>query len=264
MKVTWSICIAITLIGLIGVEADAQTIKVLTSIKAADIADGDGDDDLNAFYVNEGFASSLFSGAVTDAELTGVDLLVIMLPDDAFAVSEITAMANHLSSGRTILFMGEQENFAPTENGFLNAALSDLGSSMELGTDSLDPGFNDTVLGQILSHPLNDGVNLINYGNVNSLSGVDPGNGLFLDMNLTALWGGVESVGGGSVALLGDVNMVSHIEDTVNNDNHVFFTNIATVSEPVPTVSEWGLMATALLLFTAGTIVFAKRRTLAV
>ncbi len=208
----------------------ATTIMILSSTLAGSIADGDGDDDLNTFYQNEGFSSSIITGTISDPELSNVDLFVAMLPNDGFGTSEITALTNYLATGGRILFMGEQNSFAPTENNFINGALSDLGSSMLLGASSIDSGFNDTSAGQILPHPFNSSVNLVNYGNVNSISGIPPGNELFLAKDLSTPWGGVELVGNGTMIVLADTNMISHIEDTAGNDNHLFFTNI--VPEP--------------------------------
>ena len=85
------------------------------------------------------------------------------------------------------------------------------------------------MAGQVLPHVYNDGVAIVNYGNVGSVLGALPGGELFLASNLVTLWGSVESLGGGTdnVILLADINVISHIEDTFGNDNHVFFRNVA-------------------------------------
>jgi len=229
----------------LSVASDAATIRILSSTLAGTINSADADDDLNTFYQDAGFSSSIFSGAVTSTELSGVDLFIAMLPDDAFSSSEITVMSNFLATSGRILLIGEQHGFAATENGFLNSALASLGSAMSLGSSSIDSGFNNTSAGQISSHPLNSGVGLINYGNVNSVSGIPLGGELFLAKDLTTTWGGIESVGGGSVILLADSNMISNIEDTAGNDNHQFFLNV--VPEPQSTVLI-GLAATCFML----------------
>ena len=206
--------------------SNAATITILSSNRAGDIANGDGDDDLNLFYQNEGFSSSIVTGELNTGNLTDTSLLVAMLPDDAFTGSELTVLSNYLSTGGSILFMGEQEGFAAAQNAFLNSALSALGSSMTIGTTSVDSGFNDTSAGQVLAHPLNATVSLINYGNVNSISGVPTGGELFLAKDLTTVWGGVETIGNGSIVVLADTNMISNIENTAGNDNHAFFVNV--------------------------------------
>lgn len=208
------------------IVSNGAEVAILESTLAGTIADGDGDDDLSEFYQGEGFCSSIVTGVVNEVALASTDLFIVMLPDDPFTASEIASMTNFLSRGKTILFMGEQHGFAAAENVYLNSALSDLGSGMSLGTSSVGSGFDDTGAGQILAHSFNSGVDLVNYGNVNSLSGVPAGGELFLAEDLVTVWGGVESLGGGNVILLADINMISHIRDTDENDNHQFFVNI--------------------------------------
>lgn len=220
------------LANLAGIETQNTSVKVLTSVKAGMIAVGDGDNDLNDFYQAAGISSSLWPNEVTDEALAGAELLVVMTPDDAFTASELSAMSAFLAAGGRILFMGDQDGFAATENLHINAALSAIGSSLSLGTSSLEPGLQDTVSGQILAHPYNTGVALLNYGNVNTVSGVPAAGGLegplFLAKDLTSVWGGVDELGGGgTVILVADLNLLSNLEDEAGNDNHVFFLNIA-------------------------------------
>ena len=213
-----------------GPDAQATTVKILASAKAGTIADADADDDLQAFYAGLGAASSLLTGTVTAGDLVGVDVFVVMLPDDAFTAAELTALADFASNGGTLLLMGEQDGFAAAENAHLNAALSSLGSAMSLDAASLDTaGLQDTVSGQIVAQPgLTDGVLVVNYGNVNSISGVSPSREIFLASDLSSVWGGFEPIANGRIVLLADVNVVSNLEDTVANDNHVFKTGPAT------------------------------------
>jgi len=215
-----------------GAGAHAADIKILTSTSAV-ILNADADDDLNTFYVGLGANSSLHTGAVTAADLSGVDLFVIMVPEDAFSAAEESAIADFLAAGGDLLLRGDQDGFAATENGHLNALLSALGSAMSLGTASLDTmGLQDTAPMQILSQPgLTDGVFVVNYGNVNELLGVAPSRELFLTASLSEVWGGFESLGGsnGRIILLADTNVISNVEDTVANDNHVFFANLANI-----------------------------------
>ena len=236
--------------NLAGVETVATTVRILTSLKAGEISGGDADNDLDAFYRGEGVSSSLWPAEVTPESLDGVELLVVMVPDDAFTAAELLAMGDHLAGGGTILFIGEQDGFAATENGHIDAALSALGSGMSLDSLSLDPGFRDTVPQQILPHPLNDGVLVVNYGNVNATLGVPPGGGLFLASDLSTPWGAVEDLvgGGGRIVLLADLNVISNLEDTGGNDNHVFFLNVVP-SAPVPGLGPvaLGVLAGSLL-----------------
>lgn len=69
-------------------------------------------------------------------------------------------------------------------------------------------------------------------GDTHTTLTVPSGGELFLSSSLLPLWGGVEAVGGGTVILLGDVNMISNVEDTAGNDNHIFFLNLAGAGTP--------------------------------
>jgi hypothetical protein len=207
--------------------AMAETVKILTSVQAGTISGADADDDLAAFYAGFGLDSSLVTGTVTATALVGVDLFVAMLPDDSFSAAEITALDDFVASGGDLLLMGEQHAFAAVENGYLNALLVGVGSAMTLDSSGFDSGFHNTIGAQIVTQPgLTDGVTLINYGNVNSLSGVSPSREIFLASNLTSVWGGFELLGSGRVILLADVNIISNLEDTAGNDNHIFFENL--------------------------------------
>ena len=210
--------------------ADAAVVKILTSVKASAISGADADDDLDFFYQGLGATSSLHTGAIVPADLAGVDLLVIMIPDDAFSPGETTAIADFLSAGGDLLVIGEQNGFAATENVFVNDLLSALGSDLSLGNSSIDSGFHNTVPAQIIAQPgFTDGVVLVNYGNVNAIVGVDPGRKLFLASDLSTVWGAYELFGQSRLVLLADVNVISNLEDTAGNDNHVFFANLVDI-----------------------------------
>ncbi len=246
--------LATVILGLAGLasSANADMVTILRSTRAANIGLTNGaDNDLNSFYVSEGFTSSLFTGAVTDTTLAGASLFVAMLPDDNFAASEITAMNNFLSTGGRIMFMGEQNGFAPAENARINLALFQLGSGLSLGTLSLDTaGLQNTNPAQISDHPLNNGIDLINYGSVNAIVGTS-GSVLFTAKQVAgAAWGRVESLNGGEIVLLADTNMISNIEFPSANDNHVFFANVATaVAVPEPSsLIMFGFAASSFLL----------------
>jgi hypothetical protein len=118
---------------------------------------------LDTFYdgLGGGVSSNFLAGAVTDAALAGVDLFVASVPNSAYTASEITAFSNFLNAGGTLFFIGENANF-PVENGFINAALLALGSSMSIVPNStFDGGFHTTS--NIAAHALTAGVGSINY-----------------------------------------------------------------------------------------------------
>lgn len=229
--------------------SQGASIQVLSSIKGGAIANGDADDDLNTFYNNAGMTSSLTDAEVTFSALVDVDLLVAILPDDPFSNSEIDAMSNYVQNGGRILFIGEQHGFAANENESINRALNGIGSKMSLGTSSVDSGFNNLSSSQIYPHPLTANVDMINYGNVNSIQGIPAGGELFKAKNSNALWGGFETIGSGSIVLLGDSNMISNIENTTTNDNHQFFLNVVTVAAiPSPAAASIGILGLTGLL----------------
>ena len=91
--------------GLGPVAADASTVKVLRSTLAGTIANADADDDLDAFYNGVGATSSLHTGTLTAPDLVGVDLLVLMLPDDAFSPSEIAVIDDFVAAGGELLLI---------------------------------------------------------------------------------------------------------------------------------------------------------------
>jgi len=118
---------------------------------------------MNNFYNSlGGVSSSTFAGNVTAAQLSGVDLFISMTPDNAFTAAEITAMSNLLGGGGSILFMGDNANFAP-QNNRINAAVSALGGSMTILSTSFDSGFHTAVGGQIAVDPFTAGVNTFTY-----------------------------------------------------------------------------------------------------
>ena len=56
--------------------------------------------DVNAFYNTlTGVSSSILTGTVTSASLSGVDLFVSFIPDNDFTGSEILAMSGLLTGG---------------------------------------------------------------------------------------------------------------------------------------------------------------------
>ena len=107
-----------------------------------------------------GVSSSLFSGTITDATLSGVDLFLGILPSNAYTASETSALQNFLGGGGTLFLLGENNGFS-TQNSNINNLLTALGSSMSLGNLSLDTGFHTTT--NIDADPLNTGVSDFTY-----------------------------------------------------------------------------------------------------
>ncbi len=127
--------------------------------------------DVNTFYNSlSGVTSTLISGTVTGAQLAGVNLFVAPIPDDSFTAGEIAAFGTFLSGGGSIFFLGENEAFA-TQNGFINAALTGLGSGMSIVNGFFDSGFHTATGLQIAADPFTAGVNTFTYGAPSPVSG---------------------------------------------------------------------------------------------
>jgi hypothetical protein len=126
---------------------------------------------VNNYYNNlAGVTSTIIAGTVTSAHLTGVDLFVAPLPDDAFTPSEITALSSFLAGGGSIFFTGDHSYFA-TGNAAVNNALSALGSGMSITSSSFDYGWWTASSSQIAADPFTAGVNTFTYAYPGMVSG---------------------------------------------------------------------------------------------
>lgn len=127
-----------------------------------------------------GVTSSMITSGVmiNDAMLAGTDLFVSILPENSFTNSEINSLNSFLSTGGTAFFLGENSAF-DIYNGFINNALSNLGSGMSitLGT-TFDPGFHTATGSQIEAHSLTNGVTEFSYAAPNEVM-VNGGQTLF-------------------------------------------------------------------------------------
>lgn len=225
----------------------AINISILRSAKAGPITGStDVTDDLRDYYDGQSaYSASDFTGAVTAAGLSSTDLLIVILPDDAFLASEVTAIDNFVSGGGDLFIIAEQEGFSPTENAHLRGLLSGLGSSMSLDAVSVGSGFSNTAASQLVNDSLNSGVSVLNYGNTNTISG--SGTDFLLTSGLAASWGSYESFGSGRITMIADSNLVSNL-GAASNDNGQLFDNIANAAVPEPSsfAAILGLSALAL------------------
>lgn len=105
---------------------------------------------------------------LTDALLGGGDLFISLLPRDSYSASEISALSNFLNASGSVLFIGDNQIFSGF-NARINAALSDLGSSMSLGGSSFGNGFIQTT--NIHADPFTAGVNTFTYSSATEVSG---------------------------------------------------------------------------------------------
>jgi len=125
---------------------------------------------INNYYNSlPGVTSGFFSGTIVPADLAGLNLFISMLPSNNYTAGEISALSGFLNGGGTLLLCGDSSQNFSASNGFLNAALAALASSMRLGTTSLDPGNNTTT--NIVADPLNAGVSSFTYAFTDDIVG---------------------------------------------------------------------------------------------
>jgi hypothetical protein len=140
---------------------------------------GDSTAAINDLYNSQtGVGSSFFSGTITSADLSGVDLFVSVLPSDNYTAPEIAALSTFLGGGGTLFFLGENGEYFDDENTRISAALAALGSGMSLLDLSLDAGFNTVTGGHIAADPFNVGVTSFTFAYTSGV-GVSGGTTLF-------------------------------------------------------------------------------------
>jgi hypothetical protein len=113
----------------------------------------------------------------TAAQLAGQNLYISLLHDAAYSGTEISAISAFLSAGGTALFTGEYGGFDLAGDNFLNAALTALGSTMQLDEGTYDGGFQNVSGGAIVPGPLTAGITSFQLA---ATSGVTGGNPVFL------------------------------------------------------------------------------------
>lgn len=148
-----------------------------TSVGSVDFSDTD----VNSYYNSlAGVTSTLISGTLTAAALTGVDLFVSSLPDDAFTADELSVLSVFLSAGGSIFFTGENSHPDFTaNNSYINDALAYLGSSLRIQSDLFDAGFHTATGSQIAADPLTAGVTTFTYAAPSLVPSVSGGTTLF-------------------------------------------------------------------------------------
>jgi len=153
---------------------------------------------INTYYNSlAGVSSSLYSGVVDETALSGLNLYVGTLPDDTYTATEVAALSAFLGAGGSIFLLGEN-NYAATNNGYINTLLSDFGSSMSITSVSGVSGATP------LSDPLTSGVGSITYLAGSTVSG---GTTLFVTSGQTPVIA-YENVGGNTVPEPGTVALL--------------------------------------------------------
>ena len=149
--------------------------------------------EINEFYASlAGKTSTLLTGTITAADLSGKELLVLSTPDDAFTPAEVSAIQNFSNSGGAIFAIGEGTAPGLTEaNADINSLLTQLGSPLRLGTVDMDDGLQFATGSHIAADPLTAGVTSFRYGATVEVSGgtklfvravIEPGAGQVLEL----------------------------------------------------------------------------------
>jgi hypothetical protein len=205
---------------------------------------------INNFYNTlSGVSSTILSGTLDTNDLTGISLLWAVQPADSYTAAELNKMQTFLAGGGRIAFMGEHGSFAPDENARITAAIAALGGHITINVDFPDSGFHDATVanGQILSHPLTQGVNTYNYACFASLNLSGAAQKLMLGTNLSDIMMAYENIGDGSVFVITDQNVWDNVYASTN-DNKVMFENLLLAqTHPVPIPAAVWLLGSGLL-----------------
>jgi hypothetical protein len=165
---------------------------------------------INNFYDALPGHNSQLLNALTPGSLDGVRLLWATQPSNDYTAGELAVMAAFLNLGGRIAFMGEHGTFAPAQNNRINAALTALGSTIQIQNIILDPGFRTASVlnGQILDHPLTAGVSTYEYAAFAPLILTGTAEALMLGADdPTSIMMGYQNIGAGSIFLITDQNV---------------------------------------------------------
>lgn len=200
---------------------------------------------MNSFYNGlTGISSLIATGTLDTVDLSGVNLLWATQPGDSYTAAELNAMSIFLGGGGRIAFMGEHGTISPNQNIRINSALSFLGSTITINNVVLDSDFRTASVGngQILSHPLTNGVNTYEYaafapltisGTAEALMrGQDP------FMGSPSIMMAYQNIGPGSVFLITDQNVWDNAPNWGGSfDNGRMFENLVTGETGAPPVN---------------------------
>ncbi|MCZ4305706.1 PEP-CTERM sorting domain-containing protein [Zoogloeaceae bacterium G21618-S1] len=197
---------------------------------------------LNDFYNGlAGHSSSIVSGQLDTINLTGVNLLWAIQPTNDYTAAEISAMSSFLSGGGRIAFMGEHGTFVPAYNTRINFALAALGSTISVVNTVSDSGFRSASVadGQILTHPLTDGVNTYEYAAFAPLLVSGSAQVLMVgEENPNDIMMAYQNIGPGSVFLITDQNVWDNAPNWGAFDNERMFENLLSGDTGAPPVNQ--------------------------
>ncbi|HWR14589.1 MAG TPA: hypothetical protein VN577_07155 [Terriglobales bacterium] len=132
----------------------------------------------NLYNSLAGVSITAVSSSFTATDLAGANLFISILPETGYTTSQLAAMGSFLGGGGTLFLIGENADTEFTAiNGYLNTALTTLGSGMAINPAMLDCGsLRAATGGQIANQPLNAGVSSFDYS---CASGVTGGTALY-------------------------------------------------------------------------------------
>lgn len=104
---------------------------------------------IGTYLTSQGITNSvLASGALlTAADFTGRSLFIGFLPSNGYTSSELTALSTFLTGGGDVILTGENSaSIFTASNSAINSALQSLGSSMRIGADSGQGGYQTATI----------------------------------------------------------------------------------------------------------------------
>jgi hypothetical protein len=226
------------------------------------------------FYASIGHTSVLETGTLDTVNLSGVNLLWVTQPADAYTVAELGAMATYLNSGGRIAFMGEHGGFAPQQNIRINNAISFLGGHVTILNEAPDSGFRTASVGdgQILANSLTAGVNTYEYACFAPLVLSGGAEALMRgEQDSSQIMMAYEVIGNGSIFLITDQNVWDNQAAGWPGgfNNARMFENLVSATVPglpppggaaVPEPSTYGLIGAAALAALVARRRFSKKK----
>ncbi len=176
--------------------------------------------------------TSITSGHLASNSLTDQDLLIAVLPTEAYTATDITYMLSFLQTGARIVFIGENDDWVRTLDGYISSAVTQLGGSISVATSDVISGGSESTSNINTSSSLAAGVSyfyinaagkLIYTGAVEIVATASDSNPIIVD----------QAVGKGRILVMTDINTLDPVIDPSSyptDDNETFFANLVTTS----------------------------------